>query len=187
MLLKSFSRIKVKPGSEKELLKKILNIPETLEAHSIMGEFDFLVILGVQEVLSANPWEQLTNVLMEKLRDIPGVLETQTVIPTSSKIKEDHLYEFSKLARGFIYIDTQPGKEAAVMYKLLQFEEVREVHLTPGEHDILAIIEVKKTVLPPKYPDQIQRLVVDRINKIGDVVNTETLIPVSFYYNKSGI
>lgn len=178
-MLKSFTHIKMKPGTEKSSIKKILTIPEALEVHLIAGEFDLLVVLGVEEVLTAKPWEQLTEILTEKIRMITGVLGTQTIIPTSSKIKKNYLFELSKLARGFIYIDVKPGREASVMQQLFQIDEVREVHLVPGEHDILAVVEVRKTVLPPRYPDLIERVVVNKISKINDVQETETIIPVA--------
>lgn len=185
MILKSFSLIKVKPGIEKDLVKKILKIPEALEVHSIIGEHDFIVILGVEEVLTSDPWGKLTTILTDNLRTIAGILETQTVIPTSSKMKDEHLVVSSKLARGFIYIDTKPGREATVMYKLFQMKEINEVHLLPGKHDILGIVEVEKTILPPRYPDLIQKVVVDKISELNDVQNTETIIPDSFNYKYS--
>ncbi len=185
MILKSFSLIRVKPGTEKKVVKKILKIPEALEAHLIAGEFDYVVVLGIEEAVTSDPWGQLTRVLTDNLRTISGILETQTVIPTSSKIKEDHLFDLFKLARGFIFIDAKPGREATVIYELFQMEEVREVHLIPGKHDVLTVVEVKRTVLPPRYPDQIQKIVVDKIGKLDGVINTETIIPNSFNYKES--
>jgi len=178
-LLKSFTLIKAKPGTENSLVKEILKIPESFEVHSVMGEFDLLAVLGVDEELDASPWRQLTEILTNKIRTMKGVLETQTVIPTSSKIKKDHLFEFSKLARGFVFIDTTPGREVSVMRQLLQREAIQEVHLIPGKHDVLAVVEVKKTVLPPRYPEVIEKIVVDDICKIPDVKETETMIPDS--------
>lgn len=183
-VIKSFTHIKVKPGNEKSSIKKILMIPEAREVHSIMGEFDVLVVLGVEEVLTAKPWEQLTEILTEKIRMIAGVLETQTIIPTSSKIKKNHLFELSKLARGFIYIDVKPGRESSVMHQLFRIDEVREVHLVPGKHDILAVVEVRKTVLPPRYPELIASIVVNKISKINDVRETDTIIPDDFNFKE---
>lgn len=187
-LLKSFTLIKAKPGTEKTLIKRILEVPESLEVHSIMGEFDLLVVLGVDEDSVAIPWKQLSEVLMNKIRPKKGILETQTVIPTSSKIKKDHLFEFSKLARGFVFIDTTPGREVSVMNQLFQMDEIREVHLIPGKHDILAVIEVSnlfKAMIPPRYPELIERVVVNKISGTADVVETETIIPDAFNFKES--
>ena len=183
-MLKSFTHIKVKPGTEKTLIKKILTIPEVLEVHLIMGEFDLLMVLGIERTLTAKPWEQLNEILIEKIRRMTGILETQTMIPTSSRIKKNHLFEFSKLARGFVYIDTKPGRESSAMDQLFQLDEVHEAHLVPGKHDILAVVEVRKTVLPPRYPDLIERVVVNKISKVKDVEETETIIPSAFNFKE---
>jgi len=183
-LLKSFTLIKAKPGTENSLVKEILKIPESLEVHLIMGEFDLLAVLGVDEELAASPWKQLTEILTNKIRTMRGVRETQTVIPTSSKIKKDHLFEFSKLARGFVFIDTTPGREVSVMNQLFKMDKIREAHLIPGKHDILAVIEVRKTVLPPRYPEIIEREVVNKISEVTDVKETETVIPDAFNFKE---
>lgn len=183
-MLKSFTFIKAKPGTEKNLTEEILKIPETLEAHSIMGEFDLLVVLGVDEDLVATPWKHLSEILTSKIRVMRGIIETQTVIPTSSKIKEGHLFEFSKLARGFVFVDTMPGREASVMNRLIQMDEVLEAHLIPGKHDILTVVEVRKTVLPPRYPKIIERMVVNNISKMSGVKETETIIPDAFNFKE---
>lgn len=187
-MLKSFTLIKAKPGTEDSLVKAILKIPESLEVHSIMGEFDLLVVLGVDENLSASPWRQLTEILTNNIRTLKGILETQTAIPTSSKIKEKHLFEFSKLARGFVFIDTTPGREVSAMNRLFQMDEIREVHLMPGKHDIFAVIEVSnlfKAMIPPRYPELIERVVVNKISGIADVVETETIIPDAFNFKET--
>jgi len=183
-VFKSFTHVKVKPGTEKNLIKKILMLPEALEVHLIMGEFDLLVVLGVEEILSAKPWGELTEILTEKIRMMTGVLETQTLIPISSKIKKDHLFEFSRLARGFVYVDVKLGREKPIMDQLFEMDEVREAHLIPGRHDILTVVEVRKTVLPPRYPELIANIVVNKISKIHGVQETETIIPATFNFKE---
>jgi len=41
--LKALLLIRVKPGKEKEVLEKIINIPEVLEAGIILGDYDICV------------------------------------------------------------------------------------------------------------------------------------------------
>jgi len=79
--------------------------------------------------------------------------------------------------RAFIYLSTSLGKESQVADALWQMEEVKEVHIIPGQHDIVAVVDVPRHFLEPD-PQSIYWFMLDRIKGIPDIVNTDTLIPI---------
>ena len=85
--------------------------------------------------------------------------------------------EMKRNCRAFIYISTILGKESQVADALYRMEEVKEVHIVPGESDILAVVDVERQFLEPD-PKSIYWFIIDKIKGIPDIVNTETLIPI---------
>lgn len=69
------------------------------------------------------------------------------------------------------------GKESKVADALFKLAEVKEVHVIPGRHDILAVAEVSRQLLEPDS-QSIYWLINERIKSIPDVTDTETLIPI---------
>lgn len=79
--------------------------------------------------------------------------------------------------RAFISVATSLGKESAVADALWKLEEVKEVHIVPGRHDILAIIEVSRHLLEPGS-QSIYWFILDKLKGIPSIVDTETLVPI---------
>ncbi len=69
------------------------------------------------------------------------------------------------------------GKESKVADELFKLEEIKEVHVIPGRHDIMAVAEVARKLLEPDA-QSIYWFIVDRIKTIPNVTDTETLIPI---------
>ena len=86
-------------------------------------------------------------------------------------------HEMKKHVRAFIFVAAVLGKESKVADAILSLEEVREVHVIPGRHDILAVVEVPRKLLEPDA-QSIYWFIVDRIKTIPNVTDTETLIPI---------
>ena len=42
----------------------------------------------------------------------------------------------------FIFIDTFPGKDKAVLEEIMEYKEVAEAHLISGQYDLLAVLEI---------------------------------------------
>ena len=84
--------------------------------------------------------------------------------------------EMKRKARAFVLIETDPGKEKEVMEKLLKFDEVKEVHLYAGEMDLIAVLEIEREIVVPSSK-RITDFVIDKIQSIGEIQDTETLIP----------
>lgn len=71
------------------------------------------------------------------------------------------------MARAYLKIKVQMGKERAVRDALLHFSEVKSADLTTGDQDILVLVEADS------YED-ILLAVVDRLRALKGVKNTVT-------------
>ncbi|HIP63121.1 MAG TPA: Lrp/AsnC family transcriptional regulator [Archaeoglobus profundus] len=65
--------VNIQPGKEKEVYNQIKQIKCVKEVYHVFGQFDFVVIIH------ANNLSEL-NEAVDKIRKIPGVIKTQTVI-----------------------------------------------------------------------------------------------------------
>lgn len=173
---KCFITIKAAPGKEKDLFGKILRIPEVSEVNLITGEIDIIVMLESKEVYVTEP-EAKFGRIVEEIRKLDGVLETETIIPVASKIKPSAEKPSEDSARGFVFIDTRPRKEKTVMDNIFsKVEEASEVHLITGERDLLVVLDVVKPLMLPKH-ERIGKVVTEKIEKIKNIQGTETFIP----------
>jgi len=84
--------------------------------------------------------------------------------------------EMKRKARAFVLIETTPGMEKKVMEDLMKIDEVKEAHIYSGELDIIAVLEVEREVVVPGS-QKISDLVIDKIQHIDGIQDTETLIP----------
>ncbi len=173
--IKSFLLVKVKTGKEEEAFKQLFQIPEVHEVHFVPGDFDLLCVLETKESL-VYPWKKVTDLVIGKIRKMDVLIDTKTIIPFSSKIKEESLFSDEKIVKAFVFVEVEPGKEKSIMKKIFDLKEVREVHFVPGKADILTILEVEKGIVTP-HPEKILEIVLDGIRGIRGVKDTETLIP----------
>ncbi|MHA2378280.1 MAG: Lrp/AsnC family transcriptional regulator [Candidatus Thorarchaeota archaeon] len=72
MVLTAFIMIKVEGMTNREVLEQIMTLDETDEAYIIFGAFDIIV----KAIFKSN--EDMSAYVVEKLRGIEGVGETQT-------------------------------------------------------------------------------------------------------------
>ena len=88
-----------------------------------------------------------------------------------------------KLQRGkrsiFVLIDIElDANEEDLMRRLLELEEVREVHLISGQYDVLAVAEIDLSGKPIfSTVQELSQKVVRRIRKINGVRDTNTIVP----------
>ncbi|MFP4558830.1 MAG: Lrp/AsnC family transcriptional regulator [Candidatus Hadarchaeota archaeon] len=68
-----FVLIKVSPKREKEVYETLSSINEVEELYPLFGEYDLITKLVVSD------FEQLSDVIVNKIRSIEGVLETKTL------------------------------------------------------------------------------------------------------------
>ena len=75
--------------------------------------------------------------------------------------------EVREMAKAYLKIKVEMGRERAVRDALLTFEEVKTVELTTGDQDVLALIEADSY-------DNILQVVIDRLRTIKGVTGTTT-------------
>jgi len=68
-----------------------------------------------------------------------------------------------------------PGHEKKVVEDLIKIDEVQEVHIIPGEWDVLAVLNSQKEIVVPS-DEKVYRLVIEKINKIKHIQDTNTLV-----------
>lgn len=88
------------------------------------------------------------------------------------------LRDMRTVGRAFLLINVATGKEDAIAEKLLKLKETREVHIVPGDYDLLAVIEVEKGLIETA-PDKVARIVKGKVRKMPGVSHTVTLIPLT--------
>jgi DNA-binding Lrp family transcriptional regulator len=71
------------------------------------------------------------------------------------------------MAKAYLKIEVEAGKERSVRDALLRFDEVRGADLTTGGQDILALIEADS------YEDILQ-VVIDRLRTLKGIKSTVT-------------
>jgi len=88
------------------------------------------------------------------------------------------LRDMRTVARIFLLINVATGKEDTIADKLLKLKEIREVHIVPGDYDLLAVIEVERALIDT-VPEKVGRVVKGKVRKMSGVSHTVTLIPLT--------
>lgn len=89
---RAFVFLDVIPGQEKKFLKKLLQYDEVIEAHIIAGKYDVLAVLEFQLLgkgLFTSAQEIITQFVIEKIRKLKNVRDTNTIFPTFSLTKKE--------------------------------------------------------------------------------------------------
>jgi len=180
--LRSFLLIKTHPGIEKAAFDRLQTLPEVREVHLITGEFDLLVALESPEQTyetEIDPRRQVIEVVVEKIRKLGGIVDTRTIIPIESRMRNTSTTG-RPTVRGFVFIQSDAGRTKDIVTRLAELPEVRGVHRLFGKSDILAELEVEKSfVLPP--PQHIASLVEGKISKFPGVRDTNTYVPLESF------
>jgi DNA-binding Lrp family transcriptional regulator len=173
--LRSFLLVKTKPGMEREILDRFKILPEVREIHLITGKFDLLVTLESAET-ELDPRGRVVAVVIDKVRKGGGIVDTRTIIPIDSQSRPIHTSE-RPMTKGFIFIQSETGKDKELMNKLLEIPEVCGVHLLFGKADVLAELMVEKSFVNPP-PQRIAEIIETRIAKLTAVHDTDTYVPL---------
>jgi len=88
-------------------------------------------------------------------------------------------HEMRGIHRAFVFVDVAPGKEKRVLEKLLKYDEVIEVHLIPGQYDVLAVLEFELygREIFVSAQEAILKFVIEKIRKLREVLDTNTIFP----------
>jgi len=68
-----FVLIKVMPRRERSVYERLLKLKEVEELHPLFGEYDLIAKISVKD------FEELSEVVVKKIRSIDGVIETKTL------------------------------------------------------------------------------------------------------------
>ncbi len=68
-----FVLIKVSPGKEKKVYDRLARLKEVEELYPLFGEYDLIAKVVVRD------FEELSEVVVEKIRGTDGVIETKTL------------------------------------------------------------------------------------------------------------
>lgn len=173
--LRSYLLVKTEPGKERDVQEQFKALPEVREIHLITGKFDLLVALESEEI-ELDPRRKVVEVVVDKVRKAGGIQDTSTIIPIDSRFRGTQTPSDRAMAKGFVFIQCEPGKERALMNKILEFPEVLATHLLFGKSDVLVELEVEKSLINP--PPQHIATIVNRIAKFNEVKDTQTFVPL---------
>ena len=74
MAVLAYVLFKVSSGTEREVAQKLIEFEEVLQADIVFGEYDVIAKLSTKEL------DTLENFVSEKVRNVPNVLVTSTMI-----------------------------------------------------------------------------------------------------------
>lgn len=77
----------VQAKKEIKLMDKLFEHEEVREVHSVHGDVDLVVKVVLTRDLLSSDAEIISQFVHEKVRQLPGVVSTKTLIPGISKIK----------------------------------------------------------------------------------------------------
>jgi DNA-binding Lrp family transcriptional regulator len=81
----------------------------------------------------------------------------------------------ARFQKAFVLLKVKPGFEKKVTDDLLKLNGVKEVHVVPGEWDLLAVVEIEREAVVPS-DQKVYRLVMEGIEKIKHIQDTNTMV-----------
>lgn len=88
----AFVLMKVTGKGEEPIMEKLFSLNEVKEIHSIHGDADLLIKIVLTRDLLSSDAEIISEFVHQQMRQIQGVLSTQTLIPGRSMIREQADY-----------------------------------------------------------------------------------------------
>ena len=83
----AFVLMNIRSKNERRIMEKLFALNEVKEIHSIHGNVDVLVKIVLTRDLLSSDAEIISEFVHDQMRQIPGVVSTQTLIPGQSMIK----------------------------------------------------------------------------------------------------
>ena len=85
----AFITMNVEAKRELKIVDKLFALPEVREVHSIHGSIDILVKIILTRDLLSSDAEVIGQFVHAKVRQIDGIISTQTLIPGESRVKSE--------------------------------------------------------------------------------------------------
>ncbi len=83
----AFIQLLVQAKKEDRIIERLFELSEVREIHSVHGDIDILVKIELTRDLLISDAETIGQFVHEKIRQIPGVNSTKTLIPGFSRVK----------------------------------------------------------------------------------------------------
>jgi DNA-binding Lrp family transcriptional regulator len=165
-LTKAYVLLKCRNGAEDFVLSNLRSIESVTRARGVLGVYD------VVATISAGSEDALRDIVTKKIRKIPKITGTYTLIVDD----KNHLDKIipgketleTYLSEAYILIDCETGKEANVMASLKEIPEVIDADILIQSRQIMC------NIMAPTY-DEITLIVVKKIRKIPYITGTTTL------------
>jgi ribosome biogenesis GTPase A len=77
----------VQARKEIKLMDKLFDLEEVKEVHAVHGDVDLIVKVVLTRDLLSSDAEIISQFVHDRVRQLPGVISTKTLIPGISKIK----------------------------------------------------------------------------------------------------
>lgn len=72
-----FVLLSVEPGMEREVFKEIIRIKNVVDVHLLFGEYDLIARVEAED------YNYIGDIIINKIRTIPGVIATKTLTKIS--------------------------------------------------------------------------------------------------------
>jgi DNA-binding Lrp family transcriptional regulator len=85
--IKAFIFIQSEAGKEKDLMNKLLDLPEVTGVHLLFGKADLLTELDAEKSFIHPPPRHIANFVQTRISRLSGVHDTDTYVPLESIVK----------------------------------------------------------------------------------------------------
>jgi DNA-binding Lrp family transcriptional regulator len=85
--VKAFVFIQTEAGKERQLVSKLLEIPDVTGAHMLFGKADLLAEIDAEKSLVDPAPQHIAKLVQTKIGRLPGVHDTDTFVPLESIMK----------------------------------------------------------------------------------------------------
>jgi DNA-binding Lrp family transcriptional regulator len=147
-----------------------------IEKDGLLASFPGRTLADLYEYISFHQWEQgrrrTYGIGIDRL--IPRNMEA-----FRKKMIETVESEYPEMTRGitvFVLMMVQGTKEDRILKRLLELDEVREVHSVHGDVDVIVKVVLTRSLLSSDA-EMISQFVHGKIRQISGVTSTKTLIP----------
>jgi len=79
-MVKAYVLIKTVSGQEDEVIKELLKLSVTEEAHKVFGPYDIIVEVRGRDM------EAIVDILLSKIRPLRGIIETQSLLVIDGEV-----------------------------------------------------------------------------------------------------
>ncbi len=86
-----FVFIDTEGGNREKVMKKLRELPETTEIHTIFGQYDILLVLDIERHFLQESLENGMKVIAGKVATLPEIKNTETITVGNSFIKQREL------------------------------------------------------------------------------------------------